>query len=289
MTINWNLLQLVVFLSMFATLAVAERIWPRRKQTVELVSRWSANMGFTIVNAFTGMAMHLVLPAVAVAAAIMAEDHHIGLFPAIDAPWWITLPTTLAALDVTLYAFHVACHKVPWLWAFHRVHHLDLDVDATTAFRAHPFEFASSQVLKLGVIFGLGAPPVAVLGYEILLNIFAMFSHSNLRLSESFDRLARLVVVTPDMHRIHHSTRQPETDSNYGVVTPLWDRLFRTYCEAPRDGQTGMKLGLEEVRGRETYNLAWLVACPFIPFKTLDQAPADAAPVPATTSLHTTA
>src|SRR5689334_40422 len=175
MTFNWNLLQFAVFISMFATLAIAERVWPRRKQMVELVARWSANMGFTIVNAFTGMAMHMVLPMVAVAAAIMAAEEHIGLFPAIDAPWWIAVPVTLAALDVTLYAFHVACHKVPWLWAFHRVHHLDLEVDATTAFRAHPFEFASSQVLKLGVIFALGAPPVAVLAYEILLNISAMF------------------------------------------------------------------------------------------------------------------
>jgi sterol desaturase/sphingolipid hydroxylase (fatty acid hydroxylase superfamily) len=289
MTINWNLLQFAVFLSMFATLATAEHLWPRRRQMVETVSRWSANMGFTIVNAFTGMAVHFFLPMIAVAAAIYAQENGIGLFAKINAPIWITFPLTLAALDLSLYAFHVACHKVPWLWAFHRVHHLDLEVDTTTAFRAHPFEYVSSQLLKLGVIYALGTPAVAVLAYEILLNIFAMFSHSNLRLSERLDELARRFIVTPDMHRIHHSTFQPETDSNYGVVTPLWDRAFGTYTEAPRDGQTAMKLGLDEVRGRETHNLAWLVACPFISFKTLDKAADSNSSIPATTSLHTSA
>ncbi|MBI1211717.1 MAG: sterol desaturase family protein [Alphaproteobacteria bacterium] len=288
MTINWGLLQFGVFLSMFATLVVAERIWPRRKQAVELVSRWSANMGFTVVNALTGTVLHLIIPVVAVAAALYAQDHGIGLFPETGTPWWIAAPLSLAALDLTLYAFHVACHKVPWLWSFHRVHHLDLEVDATTAFRSHPFEFLSSQILKLGVIYALGTPAVAVLAYEILLNIFAMFSHSNVRLSDAFDRNARWLVVTPDMHRIHHSTYQRETDSNYGVVTPLWDRLFGTYLAAPRDGQTGMTLGLNEVRGREAFNLFWLVACPFISFKSLGKHE-DATQVPATTSLHTTA
>ena len=289
MTINWGLLQFAVFLSMFATLAIAERIWPRRKRVLELVSRWSANMGFTVVNALTGMAVHLVIPTIAVAAAIYAQENGIGLFPAIDAPLWVAVPLTMAALDLALYAFHVACHKLPLLWSFHRVHHLDLEVDATTAFRSHPFEYVSSQLLKLGVIYALGAPPIAVLVYEILLNIFAMFSHSNVRLSDGIDRGLRWLVVTPDMHRVHHSTYQPETDSNYGVVTPLWDRLFGTYLEAPRDGQTGMAIGLDEVRGREAYNLFWLVAVPFISFKALGKSKVETVSLSATTSLRTTA
>jgi sterol desaturase/sphingolipid hydroxylase (fatty acid hydroxylase superfamily) len=269
MTFHWGLLQFGVFLSMFLALVAAERLWPRRARAVELVSRWSANMGFTVVNAVCGTLVHLVIPTIVVAQAIYAEAQGYGLFPALGVPWWIAVPLSLAALDLSLYAFHVACHKVPMLWRFHRVHHLDLDVDATTAFRAHPFECISSQFLKLAVIFALGTPAVAVLAYEIFLNIFAMFSHSNVRLSEQLDRVARRVIVTPDMHRVHHSTYQPETDSNYGVVTPLWDRMFRTYTEEPREGQTTMKLGLEEVRGAETHNLLWLVACPFISFKSV--------------------
>ena len=291
MTTNWGLLQFSVFLSIFFALVAAERIWPRRAQAVELVSRWSANMGFTVVNAVTGTIVHFVVPTVVVAEAIYAQAHGYGFFPAIGAPWWIAIPLSLAALDLTLYGYHVACHKLPWLWRFHRVHHLDLEVDATTAFRAHPFEFLSSQFLKLAIVYALGAPAVAVLAYEILLNVFAMFSHSNVRLSETVDRVARLLVVTPDMHRIHHSTYQPETDSNYGVMIPLWDRLFGTYTEAPHEAQTAMKLGLDEVRGRETHNLFWLIACPFFSLKPVDgTGPARAnAPVAVTHSLHTPA
>jgi sterol desaturase/sphingolipid hydroxylase (fatty acid hydroxylase superfamily) len=288
MNFHWGLLQFGVFLSMFLALVAAERLWPRRARAVELVSRWSANMGFTVVNAVTGTLVHLVIPTIVVAQAIYAESQGYGLFPAIGMPWWVAVPLTIAALDLTLYGFHFACHKLPWLWSFHRVHHLDLDVDATTAFRAHPFECISSQLLKIGVVYALGTPAIAVLAYELLLNIFAMFSHSNIRLSEGVDRAARRFLVTPDMHRVHHSTYHQETDSNYGVVTPLWDRLFGTYTEAPRDGQTAMKLGLDEVRGRETYNLFWLVAVPFISFKRL-KAQTPGTPVAVTTSLHTPA
>jgi sterol desaturase/sphingolipid hydroxylase (fatty acid hydroxylase superfamily) len=288
MTFNWGLLQLGVFLSLFAALVAAEYFWPRRERSVELVSRWSANMGFTVVNMIAGTLVNLVIPTIVIGQALYAESQGYGLFPAIGVPWWIAAVLTIAALDLTLYSFHVACHKFSWLWSFHRVHHLDLDVDATSAFRAHPFECISSHLFKIGVIYALGTPALAVLAYEILLNIFAMFSHSNIRLSDGLERAMRRFLVTPDMHRVHHSTYQPETDSNYGVVTPLWDRTFGTYTEAPRDGQTEMKLGLDEVRGRETYNLAWLVAVPFISFKRL-KANEQPAPVAVTVSSHTPA
>jgi len=288
MDFNWGLLQFGVFLSMFSLLVAAEFLWPRRARSVELVSRWSANMGLTVVNMIAGTAANFVVPTIVMVQAINAESLGWGILPAIDAPWWLAALVTIVALDLTLYSFHVACHKVPWLWSFHRMHHLDLDVDATTAFRGHPFEVIASHVLKIGVVYALGGPALAVLAFEILINIFAMFSHANVRLSEGFDRVMRLFLVTPDVHRIHHSTYHAETDSNYGVVTPLWDRMFGTYRDAPRDGQTEMKLGLDEVRGRETYNLPWLVAVPFISFERIKPT-APAAPVAVTTSLHTTA
>jgi sterol desaturase/sphingolipid hydroxylase (fatty acid hydroxylase superfamily) len=291
MTVNWGLLQLGVFLSTFCAFVAAERLWPRRALAIELISRWSANLGFTVVNAVAGTIVHLVLPIAVVAEAIYVEAHGYGLFPAIGASLWIAVPVTMAALDFSLYAFHVACHKLPLLWRFHRVHHLDLEVDATTAFRAHPFEYIFSQFLKLGVIYALGAPVVAVVAYEILLNVFAMFSHSNIGIAEHSDRWLRRFIVTPDMHRVHHSSYQPETDSNYGVVTPLWDRLFGTYTAATREPQTTMKLGLDEVRGSEAHNLFWLIGSPAVSFDARpagDEAANTVVP-PVTTSLRTPA
>jgi sterol desaturase/sphingolipid hydroxylase (fatty acid hydroxylase superfamily) len=285
--INWALVQFSVFVATFGVLLAAERFWPRRVAAVETVPRWSANLGFTLANTAASQILRFVSSGIAVVLAAHADIKGYGLFAASEAPWWLAVPLSMAALDLTLYTYHLACHKFSWLWSFHRVHHLDLEVDATTAFRAHPFEFVSSQLLKAGAIYALGAPIAAVIAYEITLNVFAMFSHSNLRLSERLDRIARVLVVTPDMHRIHHSSYQPETDSNYGVVTPLWDRLFGTYLEAPRDGQLGMQLGLEEVRDGRTHNLLWLIICPFLSFK-----PGKRAQVPATavtTSLRTPA
>ena len=298
MTINWGLVQLGVFVTAFLVLVVAERIWPRRTLSIELVTRWSANMGFTVVNTAASAAVRFLAPAAIVGAAFYIQNHGYGLLPATGAPTLIAVVVTFAALDVTLYALHVACHRFEVLWRFHRVHHVDLDVDATTAFRAHPAESIASQLCKLAVILVLGAPALAVLAYEILLNAFAMFSHANIRLGEKTDRALRMFVVTPDMHRIHHSTYRPETDSNYGVVTPLWDRLFATYMTAPKDPQPTMKLGLDDVRGHEASNLFWLLAYPFMPLKTAADeispeqtySKSSAAPrVPVTTSLHTPA
>ncbi len=264
MTLNWGLIQLCIFLTAFGALVAAEHFWPRRVRSIELVTRWSANMGFTVVNAATGMAMNFFVPFLMVGEALYLQSHGYGLFPAIGVGGWVGIAISCAALDLTLYSLHVATHRVPLLWRFHRVHHVDLEVDATTAFRAHPLEYAISQVSKAATIFLLGAPAIAVVIYEILLNLFAMFSHSNIRLDETTDRALRRLIVTPDMHRVHHSSYQPETDSNYGVVTPLWDRLFGTYTAATREPQTSMKLGLDEVRGREATNLFWLLAYPFM-------------------------
>jgi sterol desaturase/sphingolipid hydroxylase (fatty acid hydroxylase superfamily) len=298
MTINWGLAQLGVFLSAFLALVVAERIWPRRTLSIELITRWSANMGFTVVNAAASAVMRFLAPAAIVGAAFYIQSHGYGLLPATGAPVWVAAVVTFAALDLTLYGLHVACHRVALLWRFHRVHHVDPDVDATTAFRSHPAECLASQLCKLAMIVVLGSPALAVLAYEIVLNAFAMFSHANIRLGEKTDRTLRLFIVTPDMHRIHHSTFQPETDSNYGVVTPLWDRLFATYMTAPKDPQTTMKLGLDELRGREATNLFWLLAYPFISLKSVssdtssEQAhlkPLGATRVPVTSSLHTSA
>ena len=262
MTVNWGLVQLGVFLSLFAGLLVVERIWPRRTMSIERVTRWSANMGFIIVNTGTGVVVRLLVPTLMAVEAVYVQGH--GLLPALGVNVWIAGIISVAALDLSLYVLHVATHRIPLFWRFHRVHHVDLEVDATTALRAHPAEFVASLMCKGAVIFVLGAPVMAVLAYEIILNFFAMFTHSNIRLGDEADLALRRVIVTPDMHRIHHSTIQTETDSNYGVVTPLWDRLFGTYTKAPRDPQTTMKLGLDEVRGLEAANLFWLMAYPFM-------------------------
>jgi sterol desaturase/sphingolipid hydroxylase (fatty acid hydroxylase superfamily) len=287
MAINWGLLQFGVFLSSFCFLVAAERLWPRRARSIAVVSRWSANLGFMIVNAVAGAIVQFVVPTIVVVQAIHVQAHGYGLLPAIGILGWPAIVLSFAALDLTLYALHVACHRLPLLWRFHRVHHIDLDVDATTAFRAHPAEYVVSQLCKLAVIYALGTPAVAVLAYEIVLNVFAMFSHSNIRLGDRADRVLRYFAVSPDMHRIHHSSHQPETDSNYGVVTPLWDRVFGSYTAFPRVPQTAITLGLDEARGSEAFNLFWLLACPF---KSLKRA---AIPSPSeravTTSLHTPA
>jgi sterol desaturase/sphingolipid hydroxylase (fatty acid hydroxylase superfamily) len=234
---------------------------PRRIPSLPRGRRWPANLGIIVVDS---VVMRLVFPVLAVGMAGLAADQGWGLFNQFNAPFWLAFIASLLLLDLAIYAQHVIFHRVPWLWRLHRMHHTDLDFDVTTALRFHPLEIVLSMLIKLAVVVALGAPAVAVMLFEVILNATAMFNHGNVRLPLSLDRRLRWVVVTPDMHRVHHSVRVEETDSNFGFNLPWWDRLFGTYRDQPRAGHTGMTIGLEYFRDRRATSLPQLLLQPFL-------------------------
>lgn len=238
-----------------------ERRWPRRPLSLTRQARWPANLGIVVVDS---VVVRLVFPVLAVGAAEVAAARGWGLFAWLDAPFGLALVLSLLALDLAIYAQHVLFHKLPLLWRLHRMHHTDLDFDVTTALRFHPLEIVLSMLIKLALVLLLGAPAVAVLLFEIILNATAMFNHSNVGLPPRLDRLLRWIVVTPDMHRVHHSIRREETDSNFGFNLPWWDRLLGTYREQPRDGHSGMTIGLEIFRDWRATTLSGLLLQPFM-------------------------
>ena len=186
------------------------------------------------------------------------------MFHGLNAPFWLALPASLLILDLAIYTQHVVFHKVAVLWRLHRMHHTDLDFDVTTALRFHPLEIVLSMLIKLVLVTLLGVPAVAVMLFEVILNATAMFNHGNVGLPQRLDRTLRWILVTPDMHRVHHSIRPEETDSNFGFNLPWWDRLFGTYRDQPRDGHTGMRIGLEYFRDRRAIGLDALLLQPFL-------------------------
>ena len=234
---------------------------PRRAPSLPRARRWPANLGIVAVDSAV---LRLVLPVLAVGAAEMAETRGWGLFHWLNAPFWPAFVASMLLLDLTIYAQHVAFHKLPLLWCLHRMHHTDLDFDVTTALRFHPLEIVLSMLIKWAVVVLLGTPPVAVLVFEVVLNATAMFNHGNVRLPPRLDRALRWLVVTPDMHRVHHSIRREETDSNFGFNLPWWDRLFGTYRDQPRDGHSGMTIGLEYFRDWRATRLDGLLLQPFL-------------------------
>lgn len=257
---NEPLIRLAVFLGVFALMAAWEMLKPGRAATLGRWPRWGVNWAIGIIDS---LVVRLLFPAAAVGAALDAAGQGWGLLPALGWPLWAQILVTLLALDFAVWLQHLLMHKIPVLWRLHRVHHADRDVDVTTAIRFHPVEIALSMLFKIGIVYALGAPALGVILFEIVLNGCAMFNHANIRLPERLDRALRWVVVTPDMHRIHHSTIPRETDSNYGFNLPWWDRLFGTYTADPRDGQEGMRLGLDEYQTRDPAKLLWSLALPF--------------------------
>lgn len=255
-------LRLVIFLGLLAVLALAEARFPRRHRRFARARRWATNLGLVALDSAALRLVALVVPALAVGAAIDARAAGWGLFNRLDGPAWVEAALTLLVLDLAIWAQHLVSHKVPLFWRFHRVHHADPDLDVTTAVRFHPVEIAASMALKIALVYALGAPPLAVLAFEILLNATALFTHANLALPPWLDRALRLVIVTPDMHRIHHSVRREEHDSNYGFALSLWDRLFGTWRGRPEAGQDGMTVGLEWQDDRPT-RLIWALWLPF--------------------------
>ncbi len=248
------------FLFLLLTFGCLEALFPRRARGQSRKLRWPNNFGLAMLN---GILMRLLLPAGTLMFATIAETRGWGLFNTLD---WPALPETALAvvlLDLGIYGQHVLFHRVPLFWRLHRVHHTDVDMDVTTGSRFHPVEIICSLGIKFLLIAALGAPLSSVLLFEVLLSSTSLFNHSNLRLPESLEPLIRRLIVTPDMHRIHHSARRCETDSNYGFNLPWWDRLFRTYRPDPAGGHLGMKTGLDEFREPAEQRIASLLAQPF--------------------------
>ena len=251
-----------IFFSVLLIMASAELLWPRRELSVSKVRRWTSNLGITFLNTIV---IRLLFPTAALGIALIAESRQWGLLHVLQAPYWMSVVFSVIALDLVIYAQHVLMHKIPILWRLHRVHHVDLDFDVTTGGRFHPIEIIVSMLIKFGAILLLGAPALAVIIFEVLLNATSMFNHSNVRLPLGLDSILRLFLVTPDMHRVHHSAIRLETDSNYGFNLPWWDRLFGTYRAQPQAGHTGMKIGVQNIRDQGLcVNLLGMLKLPFI-------------------------
>ncbi|MGQ0664909.1 MAG: sterol desaturase family protein [Pseudomonadota bacterium] len=257
---NQGGLRLAVFAGLLAVLGLWESLAPRRWPIVSRAFRWVNNLSLVVVDAAM---LRLVFPVLAVEFALIAESHGWGLLNAIAAPVWLKIALAAIALDLVIYVQHRVFHAVPLLWRLHMVHHADPDIDVTTGARFHPFEIALSMAIKLAAIAVLGAPALSVLIFETLLNATSMFNHGNVRMPAGLDRALRLVVVTPDMHRVHHSLIPRETNSNFGFNLPWWDRLFGSYRDQPRGGHTGMTIGLSHTQGFRRQNLWWMLALPF--------------------------
>ena len=244
----------------FALMAAWEFLAPRRKLTVGRKPRWPNNLGILIVDA---AAVRIIIPTAAVGVAALAAEKSWGLFHLIALPWWLAAVLGFLLLDFIIYAQHVVFHKVPLLWRLHRMHHADLDIDVSTGLRFHPIEILLSMLIKIAAVALFGIPALAVLVFEVVLNATAMFNHSNAVMPLWLDRIVRLFVVTPDMHRVHHSVIRLETDSNYGFNLPWWDRLFGTYRPQPREGHLGMTIGLEYFRDPGELRIDRLLTQPF--------------------------
>lgn len=240
-------IRLGAFAGVLAVLAALEVLAPRRRQLVGRRRRWPGNLGLVALDT---LILRLLFPAAAVGAALLTERQGWGVFNAVELPAWLEIAVAVVLLDLVIYAQHVLFHSVPALWRIHRVHHADLELDVTTGLRFHPVEIVTSMGIKIAAVIAVGASPLAVLIFEVVLNATAMWSHANIRLPAPVDRMVRHVLVTPDMHRTHHSVVPRETHSNFGFNLAWWDRLFGTYRVAPQAGHEGMTIGVPQFRSR---------------------------------------
>lgn len=253
-------IRLGAFAGVFAAMAIWEVLSPRREQAIGRARRWPGNLGIVVLNT---LLVRLAFPVAAVGAAVAAEAHGWGLLNWLSPPHWLAVVASVLLLDLAIYLQHVLFHAVPALWRLHRMHHADLEFDVTTGARFHPLEIALSMVIKIGVVAALGTPAAAVVIFEVLLNATSMFNHGNVRVPARLDSVLRRVVVTPDMHRVHHSVVPRETNSNFGFNLSWWDRAFGTYRAAPAAGQTGMTLGIEQFRDPAELRLDRMLTQPF--------------------------
>lgn len=233
---------------------------PRRRRSFPRPSRWPNNLGVAAINPFIEFYLLSITP---VGLAVLASDRGWGLMQVVRLPWIAAIVLTVVVLDLIIYLQHVMLHAVPILWRFHRMHHTDLDFDVTTGVRFHPVEILISLIIKLGAVAALGPPAAGVLAFEVTLNATSMFNHANVRIPARVDRVLRLAVVTPDMHRVHHSMLVSETNSNFGFNLPWWDRLFGTYRAQPRAGHAAMTIGLRQFRDGVELRLDRMLLQPF--------------------------
>ncbi len=254
------LIRVSAFLGVLGVMASWEVLVPRRRLTMSKARRWIANLSVVVINA---VIIRLLFAAGAVGAARLATEQNWGLLNHAAWPIWIEMVLGVIALDFTLYLQHVMFHAVPLFWRFHMMHHADMDCDVTTGLRFHPIEVILSMLIKFAAIAVLGPSPQAVVAFEVLLNATSMFNHGNVRIPTSFDRVLRWVIVTPDMHRIHHSILPQETNTNFGFNLPWWDRLLGTYRPQPEGGHEGMTLGLKQFRNPARLTLMGMLLLPF--------------------------
>lgn len=246
----------------FLFFAGLELAVPFRQPVQRRGRRWLTNLGLFALDT---LALRLLVPGAMLGAAVVAGERGWGLFNLAALPPWLAIAAAVVALDFALWVQHWATHRVPLLWRMHRVHHADRDFDVATAARFHPFEIVLSMLYKMAVVMALGAPVLAVFLFEVMFTAATLFNHSNTHLPRWAEGAVRSVLVTPDMHRIHHSARMSETDSNYGTLLPWWDRLFRTYVAEPEAGQAGIVIGLERWQNEEPQKLGWSLRMPFLP------------------------
>jgi len=249
-----------VYFGAIVVVALLEYVQPRREPGATLRQRWFGNFSLTILCA---VLVRTVFPVVGVGWAIFCEQRGLGLLNQVDWPWWAELAVTIVAIDLTYYAQHVALHRVPLLWRLHRTHHSDLEYDFTTGVRFHPFEAVYTNAAVMAVTAALGLPPFAIVVSQLMSVCVAFAEHANVRIPRGLDRLLRLVVVTPDMHRIHHSVDAREGDSNFANTFSFWDRLFGTYVDQPSAGHDGIAFGVAEFAEGRHQTLPGLLALPF--------------------------
>ena len=253
--------RLLAFVMVFALMATWEAMAPRRARTAPRKARWPGNLGIVVVNA---VVVRLLVPGSTVAVALAVETQQAGLLHLFNLPTWLAMLLALVLLDLAIHLQHVMFHAVPTLWRLHRMHHADTDVDATNGLRFHPLEIVLSMLVKFAVIAALGPPVVAVVLFEVGLNALAVFNHSNVYIPERIDRTLRWIIVTPDMHRIHHSWLQDEHNRNFGFNLSCWDRLFGTYRQHPRGGQIAMTPGLPDLREPRWQRLDQMLLQPWV-------------------------
>lgn len=262
------LIRLSFFVGALVMIAAWEVLAPRRMLTLGRAVRWVSNLGIVVINT---VIIRLLFPAAAVGVAALCAERGWGVLNLLDLPLWWAVLLAVVVMDFTIWLQHVMVHALPLLWRLHRVHHADQDFDVTTGARFHPLEILLSMLIKFAVVVVLGPPVVAVVIFEVLLNASSMFNHGNIRLPLALDRVLRLFIVTPDMHRVHHSVHESETNANFGFCLSWWDRLFGTYRAQPRDGHAGMTIGLLEYRDAGQSNrLAGMLMMPFRNTPTAD-------------------